>query len=82
MQHLGHLSNFRILPSYGCPHTHSSTRGLLHHVHLQKWLPLIAQAATYGVFYKWFNLLKERGHSLLGFYAVQYYLDILVELWD
>jgi REP element-mobilizing transposase RayT len=42
------------------------------------WLPLIGKAQCYAAFYKWFDILKKRGHSLTGYVLMPNHVHLLL----
>ncbi len=46
-----------------------------------QWLPLIAQANSYDLVYKWFDYLKRKGHYITGFVIMPNYVHALIGFW-
>ena len=43
-----------------------------------KWLPLLAKVNGYDIIYKWFDLLKDNGHSVNGYVVMPNHVHALI----
>ncbi|GAA4462343.1 hypothetical protein GCM10023093_08750 [Nemorincola caseinilytica] len=43
-----------------------------------KWIPLFSEIGCYDLVYKWFDVLKSKGHSILGYVIMPNHVHVLI----
>ena len=62
---------------------HTSKKGIYFIIFTNyEWMPLFKIINGYDLVYKWFDVLKDKGHSVLGYLIMPNHIHALIGLTD